>query len=196
MEEKSNENEINEAAAQPKKRKSAKREMLEWVEAIVIAVIIAFVIRTFIMTVVKVDGQSMENTLHDSERLIVWRLGYEPTNDDIIIFEPKCAPGSYYVKRVIATEGQTVVVDYGTNSVYVDGEKLDEPYIKEKMEIYPYSASSDEYTVPEDCVFVMGDNRNHSSDSRNPDVGFVTKESILGKVVLRFWPLNTLGTVE
>lgn len=194
MDEKSNE--INEEAFQQNKGKSAKREMLEWVEAIIIAVIIAFVIRTFIMTVVKVDGQSMENTLHDSERLIVWRLGYEPKNDDIIIFEPKCAPGSYYVKRIIATEGQTVTIDYDTNSVYVDGEKLDEPYIKEEMELYPYSASSDEYTVPEDCVFVMGDNRNHSSDSRNPDVGFVTEESILGKAVLRFWPLNTLGTVK
>lgn len=181
---------------QTKKKKSAKREMLEWIEAIVIAVLIAFVIRTFIVTVVRVDGQSMEDTLYNADRLIVWRLGYEPESDDVIIFEPKCAPDSYYVKRVIATEGQTVAVDYDTNSVYVDGKKLDEPYIKEEMRLYPYSTSRDEWTVPEDCVFVMGDNRNHSSDSRNPDVGFVTKKSILGKVVLRFWPLSSIGTVK
>jgi signal peptidase I len=196
-----NPNEINEEStfegtAEKTKKKSAKREMLEWVEAIVAAVLIAFVIRTFIMTVVRVDGQSMENTLYNNERLIVWRLGYEPENDDIIIFEPRCAQGSYYVKRVIATEGQTVKIDYDTNSVYVDGEKIDEPYIKEEMSLYMFSANDDEWTVPEDCVFVMGDNRNHSSDSRNPDVGFVTKDSILGKVVLRFWPLNTIGLVK
>lgn len=180
-----------------KKKKSAKREALEWVQAILIAVVIAFLVRTFLMTVVRVDGESMMDTLHHNERLIVWKLGYEPETDDIIIFHPRCNPKSYYVKRVIALEGQTVYIDYDENAVYVDGEKLDEPYIRQHdadpLEVKSFET---EWTVPEGCVFVMGDNRNNSSDSRNSDVGFVTKESILGKVLVRFWPFNKIGTVK
>lgn len=180
-----------------KKKKSAKREALEWVQAILIAVVIAFLVRTFLMTVVRVDGESMMDTLHHNERLIVWKLGYEPEADDIIIFHPRCNPKSYYVKRVIALEGQTVYIDYDENAVYVDGEKLDEPYIRQH-DADPLEVKSleTEWTVPEGCVFVMGDNRNNSSDSRNSDVGFVTKESILGKVLVRFWPFNKIGIVK
>ena len=180
-----------------KKKKSAKREALEWVQAILIAVVIALVVRGFFMTVVRVDGQSMMDTLHHNERLIVWKFGYEPKRDDIVIFHPRCNPKSYYVKRVIALEGQTVYVDYDENAVYVDGEKLDEPYIRQ-ADADPLEVKSleTEWTVPEGCVFVMGDNRNNSSDSRNSDVGFVTKESIMGKVLIRFWPLNKIGTVD
>ncbi len=186
-----------------KKKKTMGREILEWVEAIAIAVAVAFVVREFIMTVVMVDGDSMKNTLHNQERLLVWELGYKPSNNDIIIFEPPVTPmgeahkKTYYVKRVIATEGQKVKIDFDTNSVYVDGEKLDEYYIKsdetDVMEQKGWN-NVEEYQVPEGQVFVMGDNRNNSFDSRS--MGCVSKKSILGKVLVRFWPLNKIGTVK
>lgn len=171
-------------------QKSLKREILEWILCIVIAVGLALIIRHFIFNVVKVDGASMENTLKHNDRLIVWKLGYSPEKEDIIVLHQ--ANHKPYIKRIIATEGQTVDIDFFTHEVYVDGKKLDEPYIKEPTALrgdvkYPV-------TVPEDCVFVMGDNRNNSSDSRFSDVGMVHKSDILGKAIFRFWPLSSITT--
>ena len=174
-----------------KPKKSMQRELLEWVQAIVIAVVLALLVRNFIFTVVRVDGQSMEPTLQHNDRMIVWRLGYDAENGDIVIFNPPGYPkNTYWVKRVIATEGQTVKIDYKTNSVYVDGEKIDEPYLGEEMEERMYNFS--EVVVPEGCVFVLGDNRNHSSDGRM--IGPVSEDCIVGEAVLRFWPFNNINT--
>jgi signal peptidase I len=178
--------------------KSVVREIFEWIMCIVIAVAVAMFLKTFIMTVAKVDGNSMLDTLHDQERLIAWKLGYEPKNNDIIIFQPReSTPQNrkYFVKRVIATENQTVEIKYDENAVYVDGEKIEEPYIYEEMLDVSFG-STDYWVVPEDHVFVMGDNRNNSRDSRSDSVGFVDHDSIEGKVVFRFWPLNTIGIVK
>ncbi len=170
------------------KKKSAKKELLEWLQAIVIAVVLALLVRNFIFTVVRVDGQSMESTLQHNDRMIVWRLGYEPKEGDIVIFNP---PGYeknvYWVKRVIATEGQHVEIDYPSNSVYVDGEKIDEPYLGERMQ---NMATLTEIDVPKGCVFVLGDNRNHSTDGRV--IGPISEDSIIGEAVLRFWPLTNM----
>ena len=179
---------IEEEAAASSNKKSAKKELLEWVQAIVIAVVLALLVRNFIFTVVRVDGQSMEPTLQHNNRMIVWRLGYEPQEGDIVIFNP---PGYekniYWVKRVIATEGQHVEIDYPSNSVYVDGEKIEEPYLGERMQNMPTLTEID---VPEGCVFVLGDNRNHSTDGRV--IGPISKDSIIGEAVLRFWPLTNM----
>lgn len=190
-----NENfEINEV----KKEKGMLREILEWVLCIGIAVAVALFIKTFIFTVAEVDGNSMLDTLHHKERLITWKLGYSPKQNDIIIFEPKESTAQakrFYVKRVIATEHQTVDIDYIENAVYVDGEKIEEPYIYEEMiDLNPYDV--DHWVVPEDHVFVMGDNRNNSRDSRSSGVDFVSLDSIEGKVVFRFWPLSKIGIVK
>ena len=178
---------IEEETSSPNK-KSAKKELLEWIQAIVIAVVLYDVIRSFIFTVVRVDGQSMEPTLQHNNRMIVWRLGYEPKEGDIVIFNP---PGYeknvYWVKRVIATEGQHVEIDYSSNSVYVDGEKIDEPYLGERMQ---NMATLTEIDVPKGCVFVLGDNRNHSTDGRV--IGPISEDSIIGEAVLRFWPLTNM----
>jgi signal peptidase I len=107
-----------------KAEKSVQREILEWVQAIVIAVVLALVVRTFVFTVVRVDGASMEPTLQNNDRMIVWRLGYEPKAGDIVVFKSQATNNDHWIKRVIATEGQTVKIDYKTNSVFVDGEKM------------------------------------------------------------------------
>lgn len=180
-----NVNVIDEIAAAGKSV-NFKNEFFEWIKAIVIAVVIALIIRNFIFTVVRVDGQSMEPTLQHNDRMIVWRLGYQPKAGDIVIFNPPGYPKKiYWVKRVIATEGQHVEIDYATNSVYVDGEKIDEPYLGERMLAQSTITKVD---VPEDFVFVLGDNRNHSTDGRI--IGPVHKDNIIGKAVVRFWPIN------
>lgn len=140
-----------------------------------------------------VDGTSMEPTLQHEDEVFVGGVSYEPKNGDVIVFEPKGDVGSYYVKRVIATGGQKV--DIRDGAVYVDGVKLEEDYITSKTYLNEYSGDYPK-TVPQDCVFVLGDNRSVSRDSRNDDaVGMVENDSILGKVYFRIFPLTQLGSI-
>lgn len=175
-------------------------EVFEWVQAIVVAVVVAMFLRTFVFTLVNVSGASMVPTLHNSDKLVVWRLGYAPSNGDVIIFRPHGHEDTPYVKRVIATEGQTVDLRYsaeaGAYEVYVDGNKLEEDYIQAKIDKSHLGNMSFPATVPEGCVFAMGDNRNNSKDSRFQEVGMIEKKSIIGHAVLRLWPLNKLGGVD
>ena len=215
------------ASAEEQKAKSVGREIFEWVYSIAIAVAVAMLIKGFLFDIVKVDGQSMENTLFHNNRLIVTKLGYKPEQGDIVILDSNYTrrmeyydtlaarkgkdelslfdkavesfslPGSckkvYYVKRVIATEGQTVDIHDG--SVYVDGVALDEPYIKGVT--YPTDmAVQYPVTVNEGYVFVMGDNREHSSDSRVSSLGQVNEKALLGKSQLRVFPFNQIGRTK
>lgn len=173
---------------QPKK--STSREVFEWISSIVIALVIAFLLRNFVITFVRVDGESMLPTLVNNERLIVIRLGYTPKQGDVVILDPPNGRGPY-VKRVIGMPGQTVTINNG--SVYIDGELQEEDYVNNPT--FPMSGQS-EFVVPEGSVFVLGDNREHSHDSRSEDVGFIKKEKVLGKVVCRVWPLNKFGSIE
>jgi len=171
-----------------------RKELLEWVEAIVIAVVLALIIRTFVFNLVKVDGNSMLPTLHHEDRLFVWKLGYVPRQGDIIIFRPKAHKDTPYVKRVIAVPGQTVDIDFKNHIVKVDGEVLDEDYIYEPTA----NPGNMEFplTVEPNTVFVLGDNRNNSRDSRFKDVGLVSYDSIIGKAVFRIWPLKSFGLLN
>lgn len=168
---------------------SEKNELYEWVKSILLAVLLALVIRAFVMEVFMVQGLSMEPTLHDRERLIVSKLHYcfgEPRPGEIVVF--KATEKRDFIKRVIAVAGDEVMVN--ETGVYVNGERLDEPYISDQAQ-----DSFGPKTVPEGTVFVLGDNRNNSLDSRYPSVGFVDLERIKGKAILVFWPLKQVRLV-
>ncbi len=175
-------------------------EIFEWIQAIVVAVVVAMFLRTFIFTLVNVSGSSMVPTLHNNDKLIVWRLGYNPEIGDVIIFKPKGHEDTPYVKRVIATEGQTVDIKYdeqkGYCEVYVDGQMIEEAYINDKIDMSHMGSMTYPATVPENCVFAMGDNRNNSRDSRFKDVGMVTNDSIIGHAVFRLWPVGDFGILD
>lgn len=171
------------------KRTDWKKEIKEWLQAIFFAIVIGFIIINYIFATVRVEGVSMDPTLQHGDRLIVWRLGYEPANGDIVVLEPPIYNvDDYYVKRVIATEGQTVQII--NNRVYVNGEVVEEPYIQGNV-----SALGSKYelpqVIPEGACFVLGDNREHSTDSRA--FGLVPNDHIMGEVKLRIWPLTNLG---
>ena len=141
----------------------------------------------------------MDNTLQDGELMLVWSLGYTPRQGDIVVLNKTTAEflgNRAIVKRVIATGGQTVDIDYGTGTVYVDGAALDEPYIREEMYL-PFASTMQQthWEVPEGSIFVMGDNRNYSTDSRDDRLGTVDEDYVLGKVVLGLWPLSRVGTM-
>ena len=148
------------------------------------SVLIICVIFTFFFKTSTVSGQSMENTLHDGDNLIVTAI---PTNykyGDVVIISQPNAYSKVLIKRVIAVGGQTVKFDFKEGTVSVDGEVLYEPYIKEKMKATLLMKS--EYVVPEGKLFVMGDNRNHSADSRDMGVGMIDENYIVGKVIYKF----------
>ena len=177
-----------------------KKEIFEWAEAIIFAVVIAFIIKTFFFTLVLVDGPSMENTLHSGDRLFVNRFMYEPKDGDIIVFTPENFPDKPFIKRVIATEGETVDINYDTGEVYVNGNLLQEDYIK-----VPTTRAGDvqfPVTVPEGYFFAMGDNRGNSHDCRDTNVGdednqmgMVSNKRVMGKAMFRLWPFSQFGSL-
>ena len=209
-----NENEV--------KQMNIGKEIWEWFYTIAIAVIIAALIKMFVFDVVRVDGLSMFPTLNDNDRLIVTKLGYTPHHGDIIILDseyknreafyeeaalaegkdelsffdkmfmdnPDALKKKYYVKRIIALPGETI--DLQDGKVYIDGEELDEAYYDgDTVAIDPTVQYP--LTVDEDMVFVMGDNRMRSKDSRTAELGQVPFDAILGKSQIRIWPLNAMS---
>ncbi|MCR5149863.1 MAG: signal peptidase I [Clostridiales bacterium] len=153
---------------------------------IVVAVSFMLLFRT-----VGIVGSSMYPTLHDSDRIILSAFIIQPKSGDIIV---TCQPSkvdyieSTLVKRVIATEGQTVDIDFENGIVYVDGQALDEPYVNEA--VHDVESFSGPLKVPEDYVFVMGDNRNASTDSRDERVGLIREDYIMGKAIFRIQPFG------
>lgn len=170
------------------------------VEIVAIAVVSVLLLFTFVGRLSTVEGSSMNSTLTDGDRLIISNLFYEPQDGDIVVFQQS---GKYFneplVKRVIATAGQKIKIDFEKWAVYVDGVLLYENYItyesgrKMREDDYNkmYAAYFDEdgyMTVPEGYIFVMGDNRNHSSDSRFSGVGLVSVSDVMGHVLFRLFP--------
>lgn len=151
---------------------------------VVSAVISVGIIFTFFFKISTVSGESMENTLHHADRLIISSIVTDVEYGDVVVTSQPNMFNKVLIKRVIAVGGQTVWFDEETKQTIVDGKPLDEPYIKEEMEYTP--AMDKLFTVPEGKIFVMGDNRNNSSDSRDAFVGMIDENYIVGKVVYRF----------
>ncbi len=156
--------------------------------AVLMTVLILFF--TFVARFVVVSGTSMENTLYNGDVVLVWQLGYTPKQNDIVVLTQKTFQEDSIIKRVIALEGQTVDIDYDEGIVYVDGEPLDEPYIKEQMRVPGFGEGINHVTVPEGCIFVMGDNRNNSGDSRLPSIGIIDDRCVIGKSVMVCFPFG------
>ena len=185
-------------AEQPEEKGRPGKELYEWLQMVLGCVLAAVVVFNCFARLTRVDGGSMDNTLQDGELMLVWSLGYEPKQGDIIVLNktttifPGQSESKAIVKRVIATGGQTVDIDYGAGVVYVDGKGLDEPYIKEEM-YFPLDMPETHWEIPEGSIFVLGDNRNRSTDSRSSLLGPVDEDYVLGKVVLALWPLSRFG---
>ena len=168
--------------------------MLEWYEALISAALVLVLIFSFFFRIIQVDGSSMVPTLVNGDKLIVWGAGYTPQRGDVVIVDSYTSYGKPLVKRVIAKGGDTVSIDYATGTVAVNGEVLQEDYIAEPTYL-GYDVTFP-YTVPEGTVFVMGDNRNQSLDSRSTYVGCIDERDILGRVLLCFMPFTDFGVVK
>lgn len=192
----------------PKQKNSkAYKEIVDWIKALAFAVLLVFVIRTFLFSPFIVEGPSMEPNFYTGERLIVNKILYdirEPKRGEVVVFHVP-EQGRDFIKRVIAVSGDTIKVD--GDDVYVNGEKIDEPYLAEAIQAahdngelynngsnpnYPNSKHS-ETTVPDGYIFAMGDHRNNSQDSR--DLGFISEKEIVGRADLIFWPMSKISII-
>ena len=182
--------------------------LLEYLEILVFSLAIVLVLFTFVFRLCKVSGDSMNNTLKNDERLIVTNLFYEPTPGDIVVFHQTGYLNEPVVKRVIAVAGETVDIDFSTMKIsvtdkYGNTRVLDEPYAfydTNAMAQNRYFSHPTDFsfprTVPEGMIFVVGDNRYNSLDSRYKEVGFVDERRILGKVVFRITPVSEFGIIK
>jgi len=158
---------------------------------VLVVMMSAFVLMfTFLARIIVVSGPSMENTLRNGDLLLVWSLGYTPKQGDVVVLTQESYQEDSIVKRVIATEGQQVDIDYNSGTVCVDGEALEEDYTKEQMLLPTYGEGLNHVTVPEGCIFVMGDNRNHSADSRYPAIGIVDTRCVIGRGMFVMFPFH------
>ena len=190
---------MQEQKAEGKKKNEGRfsSELFGWGESLMVVLIFFVVVFTFFVRLIGVDGSSMYPTLEDRSIMLVSNWNYKPEKGDVVVLHKE---GFYndqpIVKRIIASGGDTIDIDPVTGDVLVNGEVLNEPYIAEKINTLerigdmPYPQ-----TVPEGSVFVMGDNRNHSTDSRDSRLGMVDERYILGRVLSVVYPFSNFGSV-
>lgn len=191
------------------KKKGLLYDILDIAECVIAAAFVVFLVFTYLIHIVSVQGTSMVPTLEDGDRIIVSALGYTPENGDVVVIDgrssyllsedgrivEKDGLGKSIVKRVIAKGGQTVDFNFETGEVFIDGKVQNEPYIKEITHRDEY-AFDYPLEIPQGYVFVLGDNRNLSKDSRHPDVGLVSEEEIIGEAVMRIFPFGKFGGID
>ena len=179
---------MNEQAIEKQPEEKKNQDLFEWVQALVCSVLAVVLVFTFGIRLIGVDGHSMLPTLQHGDRLLVlnsmWDHDYE--YGDIVVLRKDSFMNEPIVKRVIATEGQTVDIDFMNGLVYVDGEALEEDYINEPT--FVDEGTVFPLTVPEGSIFVLGDNRNHSGDSRDKNLGTIDTRYVIGKAVILAFP--------
>lgn len=177
--------------------------VFDWIRCVIFAIVIVVFCLTFFVRIVEVDGTSMMDTLSNQDKVIVTDLFYTPHNDDIIVISHAQDYSKPIIKRVIATEGQTVKLDFKNEKIFVDGIELSEPYIKgttfsgigsiEDIEKVITPDDGGNFVIPEGKLFVMGDNRGVSMDSRNPKIGLIDVNNVIGKAQVVVFPFNHIG---
>ena len=176
-------------------QEKSRREIYDWIYCLSVALIICVVIFAFFIRLIDVRGTSMNPTLNNNDKMLVSGLFYEPKVGDVVVFKKdEYDPERALVKRVIAVEGQVINMDFDRGIVYVDGVPIEEDYIME-----PTTNKIDfigPQTVPEGCVFVMGDNRNASTDSRKKEIGMVDTRLILGRAYAVVYPLSQVRLIK
>lgn len=185
--------ENNAAQVEVNEYSSITKAIFEWVGSLVTAIIIVVLVLTFAFRIVNVSGQSMMNTLHNGDKIMITNLFYTPKNGDIVVITHGQQLQEPIVKRIIATEQQTLSIDFETGKVVVDGKELHEDYIKDLT-----TKAGDAQipaVVPKGYVFVMGDNRNNSLDSRYKAVGLIKTSNILGKAQYILFPFSRMGKI-
>ena len=176
---------------------SLKTEIFDWFEAICFSMIAVILVFAVFIRSAQVDGDSMLPNLEGGDRLILVNTALTGVEyGDIVVITQPSTVGHPIIKRVIATEGQTIDIDFKAGKVYVDGILLEEPYIYDRIRTIPNNSVKFPFTVSEGCVFVMGDNRNNSTDSRDAGVGEIDTRYILGKAFLRIYPFEKFGKLE
>ena len=170
------------------------KSLFEWMDSIITAIVVVILFLTFVFRMVTVSGESMMNTLFDGDKLIISNLFYKPTNGDVVVISHGKELYEPLVKRVIAVGGQKVDINFETGDVMIDGNLIDEPYIKEKT-----SRKGDvefPLTVPQEQYLVLGDNRNNSLDSKYSIVGLIDRDDIFGKARLIIYPFDRFGIIH
>ena len=172
---------------------NTRAEVYDWIQCIIFALVFCVLLFVFGARMVNVVGHSMVPTLEQNDKVIISNLFYHPKQGDIVVLRKQTLMDEPIVKRIIATEGQTVDIDFDDGVVYVDGKALDEPYVN--APVHDRENFEGKITVPKGSVFVMGDNRNGSTDSRDERLGPVDEGYVLGRAVLALWPLSKAGVL-
>lgn len=176
----------------PKEKFDLKKEIFSWVEMLVVSLVTVSLLIVFVGRLCPVKGSSMESTLHEGDCIITTAIHGKYRYNDVVAIRRK--DDTSIVKRVIGLAGDKIDIDFETGSVYLNDKLLDEPFINEPTaEARDFSGP---VTVPEGHVFVMGDNRNHSDDSRVAKIGMIDERNIFGKVIFRVFPLAQMGKIK
>ena len=178
-----------------KAEKNTAKELLSMVVYIAFVLLLTFLVVRYVGQRTQVEGDSMQNTLYNKDQLIVDKISYrfrDPERFDIIVFPFQYKENTYYIKRIIGLPGETVQILDG--DIYINGEVLEEDYGKETMVVSGRAVN--EIQLGEDEYFVLGDNRNHSEDSRFEEVGNIKRSDIIGRAFIRIWPFSRFGLLK
>ncbi len=186
------ENEVQTSIKPEEEKVDAKKEVFQWVQSLIFSVIAVALIITFVGRVMRVEGSSMLPTFEENDKIITTNLHGALKYGDVVVIKRK--DDTPLIKRVIAVAGDKINIDFTNGNVFINDKLIEEPYINEKT-LTNYGT---EYpiTIQKGHVFVMGDNRNHSSDSRDTRIGIIDTRNVFGKVIFRIYPFNKIGTIK